>query len=193
MPKILIGCCLLWLSALLQASSYTELSAIQLEAKHWSEKNLAEQFGNTIVVQLKSANTTVSTRCLAPLSFFLLHTKLQNDMTVGVRCESQTVEGWTIFIPIFVQLKKQVVIAVRDLPPGVAVQAQDVILQERDSIPLRHGYFEKIEAVLGQTTEVAVTIGTPLTPHALHPTTIIKRGLSIRVIAQNVREYYDDD
>lgn len=171
------------LATLLQAGQKQDLSVFQIQAKRFLESRLSEQFQGKIVVHIEQRQMHKITPCEKAVSFFLPSTVLQNQMSVGMRCENTLKQGWTLFIPATVQLKKRVVVAKRDLPQGVSIQMNDIILQERDIIPLRQGYFETLEAVLGQTTQITVAADMPVPPSALRTRTSIKRGQAFRVVA----------
>lgn len=174
---------MLALPVVLQAGHRLDLASIQLRAGHFVEKRLTQQFGGKIAIQIEAVKKEPIAPCDRSLSFFLPGAALQSHMTVGVRCENAAKQGWTLFVPVIVQLTKRVVVATRDLPRGVSIQMRDVVLQERDTIPLHQGYFETLDPVLGQVTQLAIAASAPLTPHALRQTVVNKRGRVFRIMA----------
>jgi flagella basal body P-ring formation protein FlgA len=124
------------------------------------------------------------TRCDMPLEAFSPPGGVKLGRTsVGVRCHSPA--PWSLYISANVAVEAPVVIAIRDLPRGQAIDAKDLKIKVSDTSHLLRGYFESADEVAGQTLKRTLRRGQVVTPSMLVVRKTIKRGDSVTIVAGN--------
>ena len=108
--------------------------------------------------------------------------KTSGRVTVGVRCRGRI--PWTLYVPAWVRLFDQVVVARRSFPRGTVLQAQDLSLERRDLTRERRGYFVRLQEVIGRRTARSIGRGTVLNPNLLERALILKRGARVSIVAE---------
>lgn len=83
------------------------------------------------------------TRCDLPLQ-----ATATNARTVEVRCAGQP--GWKLYVPVRVEQVQPVVVAARQLRPGVAVTAEQLTIQARDMAAVDGNGYASVEEVAGR-------------------------------------------
>jgi flagella basal body P-ring formation protein FlgA len=122
------------------------------------------------------------TQCDMPLEAFSPPGGVKLGRTsVGVRCHSPA--PWSLYISANVAIEAPVVIAIRDLPRGQAIDAKDLKTKVSDTSHLLRGYFESIDEVVGQTLKRTLRRGQVVTPSMLVVRKTIKRGDPVTIIA----------
>jgi flagella basal body P-ring formation protein FlgA len=105
-----------------------------------------------------------------------------NAWSVAVHCS--TPSAWTVYVPVRVSERRQVLVLMRSLAPGTPVPADAVILQERDVASLPLGYLEHPEDVIGKLLRRPVAAGAALTPDAVTAPASIRRGQQVTLLGQ---------
>lgn len=101
-------------------------------------------------------------------------------ITVPVRCEGKS--AWTVYVPVRISQKLQVVVLTRALTPGSVITADAVRTLEQDSTALPFGYLTQPELAVGKVLKRSLAAGNVLTPDALASPVAIKRGERVTLI-----------
>ncbi|MFO0387997.1 MAG: flagellar basal body P-ring formation chaperone FlgA [bacterium] len=109
-------------------------------------------------------------------------TRLWGRAYVGIRCNEKPV--WTAFIPVDVQIFTAVPVANRILAAGEMVDADDVVLEERDITKLGSLPVISIEQVQGRVLTRSFAPGQVLVLSAFRSQPVIISGDLVKVIVQ---------
>ena len=104
-------------------------------------------------------------------------------VTLGVRCSGSS--PWRIFIPAEVRLYRDVVVMRRPMARKSKLAADDLSLREEDVSQLRQTYLTDISQATGQTLKRGVASGDILTSNLLQPSSLIKRGDRVVIVARS--------
>jgi flagella basal body P-ring formation protein FlgA len=122
------------------------------------------------------------TQCETPLESFSPPGGVKLGRTaVGIRCQYPA--PWTLYVSADVGIEAPVVVALRDLTRGAALNESDLKLQTTNTRHLLRGYFESIEEVAGQTLKRTLRRGQVITPTMLVVRKTIKRGEQVTILA----------
>lgn len=102
--------------------------------------------------------------------------------SVAVHCSAP--EPWTIYVPVRVVDRRDVVVMKRSLAPGMPVMADNVAIEQRDVASLPYGYIERLDDVIGKTLRKPVMVGTAMSPDAVAAPTSIRRGQDVTLISR---------
>ncbi|MEM7406014.1 MAG: flagellar basal body P-ring formation chaperone FlgA [Pseudomonadota bacterium] len=128
-------------------------------------------------------------RCGLPLEAFRPRGgRTVGNLSVGVRCSDG--RGWTVFVPVYVSLPGEVLVATRFVARGAFLEPGDVRLESRDLARLPNGYYERSEKrsdglppVFGMRVKRALRPGNVVTPRSLAPPLLVRRGKRVTIIA----------
>lgn len=105
------------------------------------------------------------------------------NLTIGIRCNGS--EPWFIYIPVSIQVFRQVVIAQENLHVGDKLDGHNLALKQLDIHGLSGAYLTSIEKITGMQVVQPVRAGMMVYQHMLKKPIVIKRGQAVRVIARN--------
>lgn len=156
-------------------------------ARATAEQWLREQYaapGTRVVAQ---AGTLDPRQQLAPCPVALSAglqegSRLMPRMNVTVRCPSA--DGWTLRVPVQLQVFRQVLVVARPLQRGDGIHADDVRSEERDITRLGYGYVSDLGEVESRTLSRAMVAGSVLTPSALGGRTAVKAGDQVQLVSR---------
>ena len=121
--------------------------------------------------------------CSRPLqAYFPLHRNKLGPTTVGVRCAGET--PWKVFVPVHIRAFGEVVVAKHALPRHTVLRASDVHAVRRDLSRYDQGFYSTPQQVVGMVVKYSVGQGSAITPRALRPKQLVRRGESITIVAQ---------
>jgi len=103
--------------------------------------------------------------------------------TVGVRCIGAV--AWKIYVPARVKIMQKVTVLKRPVMRGQQLTAADLILEERDIVNYANGYIDSISDAVKHIMRRPATIGTILTPRMLKMITLVHRGKTVIIKANN--------
>lgn len=95
-------------------------------------------------------------------------------VTVGIRCAGE--RPWTLYVPARVIVRGPVVVLVRPVARGAAVQADDIEIVRRDIAGLSREYAASGEAVIGRVARQSLAVGQVLQNSQILPPKLIRRG-----------------
>lgn len=102
-------------------------------------------------------------------------------MSVQVHCTAGT--GWSVRIPVSLQIFRDVLVTNRPLQRGDGVHAGDVRVESRDITRLGYGYIDGMDQVAGRTLARPLPPGSVLTPSALGGRDMVRAGDHVAVVA----------
>lgn len=103
-------------------------------------------------------------------------------LSVLVRCPAA--EGWTVRVPVTLEVWRQVLVASRPLIRGDGIVASDVHAEERDVTRLPYGYIETMDQVAERSLSRPLAAGSVLTPGALGGRQMIRAGDHVQLVAE---------
>jgi flagella basal body P-ring formation protein FlgA len=103
-------------------------------------------------------------------------------ITTQVRCAGPA--PWKLYVPVRLVLFQPVLVSARALARDSVLQADDFVLQERDTGRLAYGYLARIDDVVGQRLRKAMAPGEVLTPNNLETPPLVKRGQQVTLEAR---------
>ena len=113
--------------------------------------------------------------CEEPLTaYFSPGSRTIGHTTVGVRCEGP--KTWSLFVPLHIDRRIKVAVAVDQVPRGQVVGAADVSYELRSVAKLNGGYFAAGDQLIGKVTTRMITRGTAYTQNMVKALRIVRRG-----------------
>ena len=103
-------------------------------------------------------------------------------LSVPVHCPQGG--GWTVRVPVQLQLFRPVLVTSRPLLRGDGLRPADVHAEERDVTRLGYGYLDNLDQVAGRTLARALPEGSVLTPAALGGRRMVRAGDRVQVVAR---------
>ena len=103
-------------------------------------------------------------------------------VAVSVTCPGNA--GWTIQVPVQMQVYRQVLVTIRPLARGDSVGLGDVHSEERDITHLGYGYVESLDQIAGRSLARPLSSGTVLEPGQLNGREVVRAGDQVQLIAQ---------
>jgi len=157
--------------------------AARATAEQWLRDQYATP-GARVVAQAGTLDPRLQLApCPATLSASLQEgTRLMPRMNVTVRCPGA--DGWTLRVPVQLQVFRQVFVIARPLQRGDGVRPDDVRSEERDVTRLGYGYVSDMGEVEGRTLSRAMAAGSVLTPAALGGRTAVKAGDQVQLVSR---------
>jgi len=121
--------------------------------------------------------------CRQPLRALIAsNAQVSSRMTVPVQCPQDG--GWTVRVPLQLQLFRTVLVASRPLLRGDGVGAADVHGEERDVTRLGYGYIENLDQIAGRSLARAVARGSVLSPGTLGGRRMVRAGDHVQMVAR---------
>ncbi|WP_457671608.1 flagellar basal body P-ring formation chaperone FlgA [Thiolapillus sp.] len=121
--------------------------------------------------------------CEGPLETFLpTGGRTLGNTSIGVRCTHP--KPWTLYVPVTVNVYKQVVVATDALPRGTILSKEQIKVAKRNLAKLPQGYYVNPEKLIGMKLKRNISGGLPLTPVMVEAPRIIKRGQRVTLIAK---------
>jgi len=103
-------------------------------------------------------------------------------VAVAVSCTGTP--GWTIQVPVQMQVFRHVLVTSRPLARGDMIGPADVHIEERDIARLGYGYVESIDQITGHAISHPLITGMVLEPGDLTGREIVRSGEEVALIAQ---------
>ncbi|MES9850706.1 MAG: flagellar basal body P-ring formation chaperone FlgA [Candidatus Thiodiazotropha sp. L084R] len=151
-------------------------------AKHYLESTLTQDTTGANIKISPLDHRLKLKRCETPLEAFSPPGGVKLGRTsVGVRCASPA--PWSLYISANVGIEAPVVVAIRDLPRGQAIDSKDLKIKVSDTSHLLRGYFDTVDQVVGQTLKRTLRRGQVVTPSMLVVRKAIKRGDQVTILA----------
>lgn len=104
-------------------------------------------------------------------------------IAVAVSCSGNGSPGWTIQVPVQMQVFRQVLVTTHPLARGDMPGAGDVHTEERDISRLGYGYIESLDQITGHSLNRPMMAGTVLEPGDLNGRETVRAGEEVALIA----------
>ncbi|WP_255722486.1 flagellar basal body P-ring formation chaperone FlgA [Ectothiorhodospira lacustris] len=127
-------------------------------------------------LRLRACDTTLET-------FLPAGARMTGHTTVGVRCTAPS--PWSLFVPMQVVVRGEVVVLERALPRGTLLSQNDIRLELRDLGNMHSGYLTDPAEVTNMVLRRALPAGTALSPQMVEPQRLVQRGQKVTLVAQN--------
>jgi flagellar basal body P-ring formation protein FlgA len=170
-------------STLVTAMTTHPLQDIRDTATNYVRANLATD-DTDIHISAKALDPRLKLPlCKQQLQAHMPYSNLKSsNTTVGVRCEGE--QPWSLYVPVTVQIYREVAVASRPLAQGEKISADDVEMQRMDISHLAGGYLTQANIAIGQISTRPIQLGRPLLSNLLKAPTIIRRGQTITMLAK---------
>lgn len=166
------------------AQAIESLESIQSAAESYVRAQLPETRGKYYVTASRLDARLRLADCAEKLDAFVANNgSVQPRTTVGVRCPDAG--GWTIYVPVAVEVEAQVLVLRRPLARRARIEALDVELQVRRLPGISTNFLNDISTLQGRRLRRALSAGTPLTSDVLDRDVLVQRGQSVTLIAAN--------
>lgn len=166
------------------AQAIESLESIQAAAENYVRGQLPETRGKYYVTASRLDARLRLADCAQNLDAFVANNgSVQTRTTVGVRCPDAG--GWTIYVPVAVEVEAQVLVLRRPLARRARVEALDVELQVRRLPGISTNFLNDFSTLQGRRLRRALSAGTPLTTDVLDRDVLVQRGQSVTLIAAN--------
>ncbi|TWI64573.1 flagella basal body P-ring formation protein FlgA [Pseudoduganella lurida] len=119
--------------------------------------------------------------CPAPEAFLMPGSKAWGKTTVGVRCAAPT--PWTVYIQANVGVLGNYIAAATPLSQGQAITEGQLVTMQGDLATLPASIATDKAQVLGRTSNVSISAGTPLRLDALRSQPVVKNGEKVRLVS----------
>ncbi len=178
-PLVALVLCALTLPAIAAEPA----QAARAKAEQWLRDQYANA-GGRVVAQAAALDPRLNLApCAAPLSAGLQEgTRLGPRMSVVVRCPQA--DGWTLRVPVQLQVFRQVLVVIRPLQRGDGIHPDDVRSEERDITRLGYGYVSDIGDAAGRSLSRALGAGSVLTPGALGGRSAVRAGDQVQLVSR---------
>lgn len=103
------------------------------------------------------------------------------NVSVGVRCQSGA--EWTLYIPVRVEMRAEVLVLGNAAGRGETLRAEHLRLEEHDVAQLNGGWMTSPEDAVGMTLRRPLRPGQVITREALEAPRLVRRGQRVAVIA----------
>ena len=159
------------------------LDSMRVVAEHAIQNHYAQPGGRTVVTVDPLDLRLQLAACQQPLRAIISdQTPPRSRMTVPVQCPEPG--GWTVRVPVRLQLFRPVLVSSRALLRGDGIGAADVHAEERDVTRLGYGYIENFQQISGRSLARAMARGAVLSPAALGGRRMVRAGDHVQVVAR---------
>jgi len=178
----LLFACAALISLKAHAEGIQSLQSIQAAAEQHVLSSAPSKVG-TLRVQAISLDSRLRlAQCPAMLEAFLPSgMNLGPRATVGVRCTQGT--PWTVYVAVAIESEAPVLILNRPISHDSPLTPADVEVNVRRLPGVSSGYLTDVKQLAGQSAKHDLTAGVILTPGMLQPTTLIRRGQQVTLLA----------
>ena len=101
--------------------------------------------------------------------------------SVGVRCG---MPNWQIYIPVEIQAYAPVLTTSQPLAMGTVLGPDDLVMSKREISQYRSGVFTNKQELIGMVLKRPLAAGDVITPRAVAPKRLVKRGDPVIIMAQ---------
>lgn len=161
-----------------------EASKMQGLIEHFIAEKIELHEGERLSVQ---ANTLDSTNG-QPNCSEAIHIEFSQE-TLPIQANALTLTcpgqpGWSMLVPVSIQVYTKVLVAARNLPPGEAIQEEDITWGEQNKNHLHDGFFKDPNEVIGLAASRTIHAGARLTKRNIKPISIVKRNQTVTLTLQ---------
>jgi flagella basal body P-ring formation protein FlgA len=142
------------------------------------------QPGSRIVVTAEPLDSRLQlAACQQPLRA-IISDQAQARPRVSVPVQCPDPGGWSVRVPLRLQLFRNVLVTTRALLRGDGIGAADVHAEERDVTRLGYGYIENFQQIAGRSLARPLARGAVLSPAALGGRRMVRAGDHVQLVAR---------
>lgn len=172
----------LWLAASpLQAGPAQSLESIRDAAQSAAETALTTLGGDIRIDAIRVDSRLRLAACEQPLQA-IVDSHSSARLIALVSCAGPT--RWNVRVPVEAQAMREVAVAARPIARNEIIATADLRSERRNVLQLPRGYFTEPESAIGQQANRAIRAGTVLTPGAIAPARLVRRGDLVAVTAE---------
>jgi flagella basal body P-ring formation protein FlgA len=180
---------LIFFSALLMCSLASFASLAVGTQSHAQIKNVAAAFVEQQIASLSGEVTykieDIDQRIAMPAcdnleAFLPPGSQLIGKTAIGVRCPTKN--GWSIFIPVQIKIRLQLLISAQQLPLGHTLVAQDFTVQSSDASQ-KEGLTDPNMAI-GKVLRYSIAAGQVIREDMLRAPFVVTQGQVVQLLAQ---------
>jgi flagella basal body P-ring formation protein FlgA len=190
LPRLGAGLALaLWLALPCPAGASEAPEAVQSldSMRAAAEQALRDHYaqpGSRIVVTAEALDPRLQlAACRQPLRA-IISDQAQARPRVSVPVQCPDPGGWSVRVPLQLQLYREVLVSTRALLRGDGIGAADVHAEERDVTRLGYGYIENFQQIAGRSLARPLARGTVLSPAALGGRRMVRAGDHVQLVAR---------
>ena len=166
-----------------QASDLQSQSSIRETAKAFIASRHPWQNLEASIEVAKLDSRSRLPRCEHRLKAFLPSgSRVAHRTTVGIQCPATN--GWTVYLPVTVNVVATALVATRPLPPDTVLSSADVQRVKRNIASLGYGYISNLDSSSGYRTRRSIAQGAVITPAMVEAAVMIRRGQKVTLLAQ---------
>jgi flagella basal body P-ring formation protein FlgA len=143
----------------------------------------ADAGSRVVIVPTKLSERLRLAACSKPLQTHLPN-RLGTPSRVAVAISCTGTSGWTIQVPVQMQVFRQVLVTSRPLARGDMIGPADVHVEEHDITRMGYGYVESVEQIAGHAVAHPLIGGAVLEPGDLAGRETVHSGEEVALIAQ---------
>ena len=121
--------------------------------------------------------------CKKPEAFLPAGNQLIGKTSVGVRCNDP--QGWSIFVPVQIRIRLNLLISARPLPLGYTLREEDLATQTTEAT--HAGGITDTRLVIGKVLRYGISAGQVLREDMLRPPYSVAQGQSVQLVVQGNR------
>lgn len=159
--------------------------------------NQAAGLPGKIVITVDTPMSGALPPCDAPEPFLPSGAKVWGRVSVGIRCNGvlpvaatsinapapQAQQAWTRYVPAYVAVIANYVVATRAINAGETLRAGDFSLHEGDLSMLPPNILTNVEQINGMVALNRIALGAPVRPELLRGVVVIQSGQNVKVMA----------
>ncbi|RUL63005.1 flagellar basal body P-ring formation protein FlgA [Dyella dinghuensis] len=143
----------------------------------------ADAGSRVVIVPTKLSERLRLAACSKPLQTHLPNRQgTPSRVAVAISCTGTP--GWTIQVPVQMQVFRQVLVTSRPLARGDMIGPADVHVEERDITRMGYGYVESVDQITGHAVAHPLIGGVVLEPGDLAGRETVHSGEEVSLIAQ---------
>jgi len=164
-------------------SDYQSLPELQALAERYVHDSVSSKTGE-LQVKAEALDPRLHlARCGdKPEAFLPSGANLASRTTVGVRCNSQSIQ-WTLYIGVNLETQTPVLVLNRAVARDTQLSSSDVTVDVRRVPGLSSGYLTDVAQLKDCSARQNLSAGMVLTPTMLQPAVLIHRGQQVTVLA----------
>ena len=163
------------------ADAVQSLDSVRAAAKQAVQDHYAQPGTRSVVTADPLDLRLHLAACQQPLRVIISdQIQARSRMSVPVQCPQP--DGWTVRVPIQLQLFRSVLVASHPLLRGDGIDAGDVHAEERDVTRLGYGYIDNLQQITGRTLARAMARGAALSPGAMGGRRMVRAGDQVQLV-----------
>lgn len=111
--------------------------------------------------------------------FFSQNKPVAGRATIGVECTGQ--EGWTVYVPMKIDIFRQVIVAKRNIQRKETLTPADIEFRRENLADLPWGFYSATEDINGLMANRRIAEGNVITPHMVEARKLVKSGDRVRL------------